>query len=572
MQTRAGPSLEGSVLGGYRVLGRHADGGMATVYCAEELGSRRRVALKVLRHPGPPPHDYEGLERERAALARVRHPHVVACLGDGVTPAGARFLVFEWLDGEDLRARLSRGPLDLATTLQLASEVSAALAAAHVAGVVHRDVKPANIVLAPDGHATLCDFGLAQGAGGERPSTLGTALYLAPELVGRRGRVDARADVYALGCVIFECLSGAPPFLADTVAQSLLRCLFEPAPRLCPLRPETPPWLEALVVRMLHKVPDERPRDGQALVALLAAAGAGLGDEVGEREAAPSHAHAFALLRVGDPVSDATVDIERERAPALAAICGRFGVCLDAPLSDMLVLTASDPEPRDQLRRLLGASLQMVGQVNGARLTILCGGGEGRVVQGALERGRWLLERAAPGSAWADDETRRLAPVDCASFSLEDIAPGKRALRVRAPIRARPPPLVGREAMIGRMEDALGRPSSGLVVLVGDAGMGKTAVLEAVRARLRPQVRHSLDGQLHLSGAPYHAVRTWAHAWLARAGAVDERTLRAELGRVVGKRAAWRAAELAPLLGTAASELPSLPAPDAPWRRPSSIA
>lgn len=545
-------SLEGSVLAGYRVAHRHAEGGMGTVYRAVEIATGRDVALKVLRSSGA---RRRGLERERAALARLADARVVRYLGEGRTPDGRPFLAFDWLEGEDLQSRLGRGRLDVGETVRLAIDVATGLGAAHSAGIVHRDVKPANVMIAPDGRATLLDFGIAQAAGRERPSTLGTALYLAPELIGRRRVVDARADVYALGCVMFECLTGAAPFAADGVAQTLLRGMLETAPRLSLLRPEVPAWIDRLVASMLSKQPDERPRDGSTVAVLLdrGETGAVASSAVGRPSATQSGSYAFALLRVGGGGTDETTDLEHESeriAPVVVSTCREFGISLDSPLADVLLMTALDADPRDQLRRLLGASVRMVGRVPDVRIAVVTGGAD------AIERGRALLERAPPGAAYADDDSRRLAPAGSASFVAVGRPPGEPLLRLEPAVAPVASSLVGRDAVIARLGAALTAREPAFAILLGDGGIGKTAVVDQLRRAWGDVPGSSFGGRIHLAAAPYHGLYEWVRSFVAPTGELDEATLRAELGRRLGRRAAMRSAQLARLLALPTADRP----------------
>lgn len=212
-QARLWPEVElsGETLGGYALLARLGSGGMGTVYRAQAPDGRS-VALKVLSPLlAAEPTLRERFRREARALAKVNHPHVVRLLADG-EERGFCWYAMELVTGEDLRARLSRGPLSQAEVQLLAQQLLAALGAVHAAGLVHRDVKPANVLLCERG-AVLCDFGIARADTGttltESAALLGSLRYMAPEQ--RWGQADARSDLYSLGVLLHEALALGVP-------------------------------------------------------------------------------------------------------------------------------------------------------------------------------------------------------------------------------------------------------------------------------------------------------------------------------------------------------------------------
>ena len=251
-------------------------GGMGAVYRAYDRWTGQPVALKVLFDGA----DKVRFTREALLLAELSHPGIVGYVSHGHLDGGSPFLAMQWLSGHDLAERLRHGGLNLKETLQLARRVAEALSVAHQRGVVHRDIKPSNLFLV-DGEpskAVLLDFGIARRGFGRHSAAMtrtgaivGTPEYMAPEQARGQSQLTLSADIFSLGCVFHECLTGAPPFVAAHVAAVLAKILFEEAPPLRSLRPELPPALEQLLQKMLHKDPTQRlPSAGAVLSELLA--------------------------------------------------------------------------------------------------------------------------------------------------------------------------------------------------------------------------------------------------------------------------------------------------------------
>ncbi|HWO26538.1 MAG TPA: protein kinase [Kofleriaceae bacterium] len=270
---------KGDLLGARFEIGQHvASGGMGQVFRARDLQRNEPVAVKMLH--GEIDAHLARFDRERRALAELSHPGIVRYVAHGIAASGEPYLAMEWLDGEDLSARLARGKLSIDDSLQLAALVAEALAAAHIRDIVHRDLKPSNIFLI-DGRidrVKVLDFGIAHLEGATRVtrtgSILGTLGYMAPEQARSVGAIDARADVFSLGCVLFECLTGVPTFQAEHPMALLMKLLFAEPPRLADVLPDVPAVLDALLARMLAREPAERPPHGSAVAEELAALGA----------------------------------------------------------------------------------------------------------------------------------------------------------------------------------------------------------------------------------------------------------------------------------------------------------
>ncbi|HEY9506088.1 MAG TPA: protein kinase [Gemmatimonadales bacterium] len=248
----------------YRIERELGRGGMATVYLAEDLKHHRRVALKVLRPELSPALGADRFLREIETASRLQHPHILS-LHDSGEAAGLLYYAMPYVEGESLRARLAREvQLDATDAVGIAEEVADALACAHAAGVLHRDIKPENILLT-GGHAVVADFGIARAIDAvaadrltETGLALGTPHYMSPEQASGARVLDARSDLYALGCVLYEMLAGEPPFNGPSSQAILARHAVDPVPCLRTVRSTVSPALEAAVGKALAKVPADR--------------------------------------------------------------------------------------------------------------------------------------------------------------------------------------------------------------------------------------------------------------------------------------------------------------------------
>ena len=252
----------GQTVSHYRILEKLGEGGMGVVYKAEDTALQRIVALKFL--PPEMTRDAEAKQRflhEARAAAALDHSNICTVHEINETPAGEVYLVMACYDGETLREKVARGPLPLAEAVGLALQAGEGLAEAHAHGIVHRDVKPANLFVAAKGQVKILDFGLAKLAGAsvltKSGSTLGTAAYLSPEQA-RGEAVDARSDIWSLGVVLYELVAGRTPFQGD-YAQAVMYGILNENPRLLTgVRTGVPPELERIVNKCLAKDPAER--------------------------------------------------------------------------------------------------------------------------------------------------------------------------------------------------------------------------------------------------------------------------------------------------------------------------
>ncbi|MGH7711428.1 MAG: protein kinase domain-containing protein [Gemmatimonadaceae bacterium] len=262
--------------GRYRLERELGRGGMATVYLAHDLHHDRPVALKLLHPDLAATLGAERFQREIKLAARLQHPHILSVFDSGET-SGFLWFTMPFVEGESLRERLTRErqlPVDEA--VRICREAALALDFAHRHSVVHRDIKPENILLI-DGQAMVADFGIARALGGSEALTatgmaVGTPAYMSPEQASGDHALDARTDVYSLGCVLYECLAGEAPFSGPTAAAVIARVMSEQPRRLTTTRPTVPVTLEAAVSRAMARAPADRPASAGEFARLLESA------------------------------------------------------------------------------------------------------------------------------------------------------------------------------------------------------------------------------------------------------------------------------------------------------------
>jgi tetratricopeptide (TPR) repeat protein/predicted Ser/Thr protein kinase len=279
-----GPGL---VVSHYRLMRRLGAGGMGDVYLAQDTSLDRPVAIKFLIAPDDE-HGRQRLLREARAVAALEHPHICGVYEVGTDPVGGDFIVMQYIEGESLAARLKRGRLPPDEALRIAGHIAEALQTAHRRGIIHRDLKPQNVIITPAGSPKLLDFGLARqlessdvAAEAQTISPLtqphaviGTAGYMAPEQL--RGRpVDARTDVFALGCVLYECLTGRRAFTGTTAADINGQALHVDPPAVSSVVPELGAAYDALCARLLQKAPAERLQSAEEVVGAIRALAGG---------------------------------------------------------------------------------------------------------------------------------------------------------------------------------------------------------------------------------------------------------------------------------------------------------
>ncbi|HRP09279.1 MAG TPA: serine/threonine-protein kinase, partial [Gemmatimonadales bacterium] len=272
--------VERSLGGTYRFERELGGGGMSRTYLATETALDRRVVVKVLAPELLAGISVERFRREVLLAARLQHPHVVPVLTTGEVD-GIPWFTMPYVDGDSLRQRLSRGVLPIGEAVSVLRDVARALAYAHGQGIVHRDIKPDNVLLSA-GSATVTDFGIAKAIsaartdGGAHGATLtqmgtsmGTPAYMAPEQAAGDPATDHRADIYSFGVMAYEILAGRTPFIANTPTKLLAAHLSETPASILELRTDCPPPLAALVMSCLAKDPLDRPQAAPEVVRVL---------------------------------------------------------------------------------------------------------------------------------------------------------------------------------------------------------------------------------------------------------------------------------------------------------------
>jgi len=327
----------GRVLAGRFEIERLAGvGGTSTVLRARDRESGAPVAIKVLTGAG-----VADLAREAAHLSDLRHPGVARFV-DLFEDEHSRFLVIEWIDGESLAAALDRGPLGVPETLRLAGRLASALGAAHRAGIVHGDVTPRNVLLRSGrvDDAVLVDFGTARARGGLAPGgPIGTPGYMSPEQA-RGDRMGPTADIFSLGAVLFECLTGRRAFEAEHAWGAIARALLDDPPSVREVRPEVPDDVARLIARLMSKDPAARPQRGDAVAALL------------DRPVTPlqrEHAAAPATSIQRDADAGAEPFVGRDRE--VMAIRSEYEACAEERTARVVVVRGDAGVGKSALRR-----------------------------------------------------------------------------------------------------------------------------------------------------------------------------------------------------------------------------
>ncbi len=409
--------LVGGVIGSsYRIERRLADGGMGRLYQASHTRLPRKLAVKVLHEPhAHRPEAVRRFEREASALARLDHPHVLGIIDFVRTADGRGAIVTPLLEGESLEARLARdGRLDPEEALRLAREMCDGVAAAHREGIVHRDLKPSNVFLVERDErdraaVKLLDFGVAKLSNDDMTRAgvvLGTPAYMAPEQARRSSDVDERADVYAIGAVLYRMLAGSPPYEGDDAASILAQVLAGPARRLG-THGAFSEAIEAIVERAMARDPDERFPSARALARAL-------DDE--RRSTRPDGADGADGARSPRRPSHA-VPRERALTAGVIALAGLVGA---ACVSAAVLLAARALEAESERALALVFALRLVGSLFGFGLAAWL-----------LGREAWWRRESATSLALARARIQRALRDGVAALGLASL--GLHALDVASP-------------------------------------------------------------------------------------------------------------------------------------------
>jgi len=510
-------------------------GGMGTVYRARDLADGEAVALKVLR-TGATADGAERFMREIRVLAGLRHPGIVRYIADGRTRNGESWLAMEWLEGESLSQRLARSGLTATESIDLARRISEALGAAHERGVVHRDIKPSNLFL-PNGdleRVKVLDFGVARIIDATRAATrtgvmVGTPGYMSPEQVRGERDINARADVFAVGCVLFECLTGRAAFTGEHMLAVLAKIILEDAPRVSDLRTDLPESVGDLIFRAMARNPELRPRDGiqlatelaglekidaadrpatstpsAALTAterrLLCVVLIGSSDQTPDRTIVdPPSVERSAPESSADPLrgssQPSTGELPPEALGALGATALAHGAHLDRLADGSYVVTlAGTGGAGDQVMQAARCALALKQLVPKSPMVLATGRG--------VMAGRWPVGEAIDRAVRLLGITPHLLRVDDVTAGLLDtrfdvggdevglyLAGERDVVEVARTLLGKQTPCVGRDrelgVLFGLFEECLSEPMSRAVLVTGAQGIGKSRVRYELLRRIR---------------------------------------------------------------------------------------
>lgn len=564
-----------------RLLGA---GGMGTVYCARDRHDGDLVALKLLHNSMATGPEADRFEREARLLAELSHPGIVKYVAHGQTQEGQRYLAMEWLDGEDLGERLRRGPLSIADSVALLVHVAASLGVVHKLGTIHRDLKPSNLFL-PGGQidrVKLLDFGIARRAVRSIAVThtglvIGTPEYMAPEQARSERELSPAADIFSLGCILYECLAGRPPFVAEHIAAVLVRILFEDPPPVRDHRPNVPDSLISILDRMLAKDPGKRISDTDSLARELSALALSGSNEDPPRQhksepaAAPLSNRELLLVSVivlenlPSSLEEHQQDAQaRDTFQRIAQTGARFGARVDHLAEGTVLMTFTQADiATDLAAQAAHCALALAAQLPTVRIAMATGRGLGanQLAMGeAFDRAISVLRTlpaaipappSTPGSAmdrqpesavriWLNEASVGLLD---GRFNIERVE-GRPVLRNERSVvdesrqlLGKPTPCVGRDIELMTLDGIFtncvdGMRSSGILITAAP-GLGKSRLRHEFLRRMASRKEHVTVllgfGTPLTAGSPYSSLRQALRRGLKIQDSETSSTQRAQL-------------------------------------------
>ncbi|MDB4934680.1 MAG: Adenylate cyclase [Labilithrix sp.] len=593
----------------FQIERRVSAGGMSAVFRAVDLRGGGVVAIKVLYGRDAGEHK-ERLYREARILEKLSHPGIVKHVAHGETEDGMPFLAMEWIAGETLGKRLARTGLTMGESVKMVTRVAETLAVAHSKGIIHRDIKPGNLLLRDTDfdRPALIDFGIARMGLGASAITntgvmLGTLGYMAPEQARGTKQLDARADVFALGAVLFKCITGLPAFAGDDEIAILAKMLFEAPPRVRDIRKEVPAALDDLLARMLSRDPMQRPTDGGVVAAELAALGPL--DTAGTLVTRETTAHADVITRgeqrlvsvvavashshseseEESTIVDGTWQGLKSLSSKLRSAIQPFGAQLESLPNGMIVVTLPGRHSAtDQATRAARCVLAMRVAAPNAPMVLATGRAvlEERVPIGdAVDRAIRMLK------ARQDDDVAHLAsgkkqPIHVdevtaglldSRFTVKSDGAGLELVGEQAAVDAgrmllgKPTPCVGRERELVMLEgyfaECVADDVARVVLVTAPAGVGKSRLryelLRMLHHRGDPHEVWTTRGDPMRAGSPFgllaQIIRAAAGAQDGEPPRVQREKIRARVSRQVPQRDQLRVTQfLAEILGVSMPE------------------